>query len=354
MIKKTQDVIVKRIKGRMASNYQDGSRVTNTTARFVIPKSYQTASDCKALFEISDCHLFISNSQLARLLELVKCEPGVSPNSMRLNRAGMNTRGRSLSSQNIEVTGYRGCYIRCFTMTIREFLDLVEEWERADEDVPSEFLKWREQVYEYLKKPGHSLDDTITLRYIGKCSAEDSPPLGRLAEDLQRNNGTYAKFGTGLGNLNMRDKFENPDIYVFWSSFIDEVNANMQHIDLAEEIAIAFFGLANLINRQSGGNVPKFLPSNEHHHLFLKGRTGFADIMQGGREIPDDMKDQLANHWWARIEEVAAEFPEQTGTNKYPFHRNYKSMCISQATPLYYDSIDSVLAVFIGKDITFE
>ncbi|KAJ3011083.1 hypothetical protein HKX48_007038 [Thoreauomyces humboldtii] len=251
-------------------------------------------------------------------------------------------------------------YIRSWTLSTAELRHIIQVWE--DEDIrPPDAWAWLGRVI------CRDDSDLCYMRYVG--TTKGTTPFLRFMDDQsERTGGMLSDFQAALMEASP-EAYAAGKTYTMSSATLSIIApapapapapASAPAVPLLvcchpgdrERFLIAFFGLDYLLNVQTGGFYPSYLPSPTDRDLFAALNTAFFPTMEAqAQPIDADTAGRLAT-WANSVQQDSEDHPVETGCGMYPMTDEKISVMLDQATPHQLNG--HTVVALIGKDITRE
>ncbi|KAI8817053.1 uncharacterized protein EV422DRAFT_606623 [Fimicolochytrium jonesii] len=168
-----------------------------------------------------------------------------------------------------EADGTQLFYVRSWTMTVSDCNTIIASWSTEGLD-PPEAEPW---IMAMATRP---LETVISNRYIRMCELP-STPEARFEHDSRHQYGLLSQFLKVLQAM-FPDAYEAARIFTFPAA--TQANYVARAIrDDRERAIIHFFGIDNLLNRQTGGFYKQYLPTSADYTLFVNlGTDVFSQL----------------------------------------------------------------------------
>ncbi|KAI7854918.1 hypothetical protein BDC45DRAFT_507213 [Circinella umbellata] len=296
--------VLQTIRSRIQNIEHDLQAIDENVISFLFKRDAQ--NNIQAIQEIMVNNMLINDNELISLLDL---------NTATQEKAPYDT------------TVY---YVRSFRLTSDNLRNLLEMW-GAD----SRTEKWRRFSQAYPQNDIH-------LRYVGKVTGNS--PLSRHIDDANKASGFLGRFYNTIKKIDP-GLVNNAKLYEFHNTRLNK----FRHIekDLPERLAIAFFGIENLLNVQHGGDFNVYQPSHQVFEAFSSYNLTFF------HEFESDDKQQVnANElipWTNVVQQEQQKVELQTRKTAPPsslietIHRQ----------AIIQRKYNHCILVLVGKDITY-
>lgn len=245
-------------------------------------------------------------------------------------------------------------YVRTFPLRASQLNSIIMDWcskNREFDVLPC----WGHQIT--LANASPQQDPMVYIRYVG-MAGKGKTGWNRFEEDLKgRKNGLMAEFLSALVN-SYPDAFDRSQIHEFLdASFPVFPTPNATFLDDRERVLITLFNRSLLLNQQSGGYYPSYLPRESDHALFAKLGCHFFDTYGKMVDTRDEIGkigiQQFVNQWGDELMLYAQEHPIETLTNRFPITEEHLENVIKRQAVANLVGGSSLIAL-VGKDVTIE
>ncbi|KAG2221082.1 hypothetical protein INT45_009740 [Circinella minor] len=220
-------------------------------------------------------------------------------------------------------------YVRSFRLTCDNLRNLLDMW-----GPDSQIETWKRFSQNYPQ-------NDIYLRYIGKVTGDS--PLSRHIDDANKATGFLGKFYNTIKKIDP-DLIDKAKLHEFYNARLD----GSQHTknDLPERIAIAFFGIDNLLNVQYGGEFNAYQPPHKVFEAFRYYNLTFFHDFESADNQQTSAKELIP--WMHAVQQEQQKVELQTGKTAPPSSliKTIHRQAIIQRK--YNQSI----LVLIGRDLT--
>ncbi|KAH0339747.1 hypothetical protein KCU81_g7110, partial [Aureobasidium melanogenum] len=236
-------------------------------------------------------------------------------------------------------------YSRAWSFRHDELLAVIR-YMKNDDHFSQETRTWQSILDAHHDEPGI----IYTIRYIGSVQGPRRP-INRYQEDLDlRTSGLLAEFSRAISAVCPRVETEAEVFLISGASLHETISSERK--ENVERVLIAFFDHASLLNRQPGGYLVSYIPSEVDLQAFHDLHTNIgAQFSSRSTPVPLSVERSIEEHF-VDLQAFANANPQLCGTTRHPITDELRSIMVRQATPREYRGF--TLAVFVGKDAPVE
>ncbi|KAH0015460.1 hypothetical protein KCU78_g8179, partial [Aureobasidium melanogenum] len=248
--------------------------------------------------------------------------------------------------------GHTVYYIRSIKVEIRQLRAILNLWRERGTDYPEATI-WESMVEDITD------DSTVVyIRYLGKTNSTSGQERHRDDEKI-RDSRMFSDFCRDCKALwpsvmaSVRifhvDAFElKPSVY--GAAYV--AKPSIEDADLRERVLIALVGQASSLNRQSGGTLAVYQPSDSDIAAFKSLNTSaFAKLAQdSNHQKPSATLRRCVTEWMDKTLHFAAQNSAELGLgDKNPLNHQHRKEWIDQALPTRL--FGHTLMITMGDDI---
>ncbi|KAG9837177.1 hypothetical protein KCU98_g8699, partial [Aureobasidium melanogenum] len=228
--------------------------------------------------------------------------------------------------------GHTVYYIRSWKMQIKQLRAILDLWKQRGKDYP-EAAVWEAMIEDII-------DDTIFvyIRYLGKTDTTSGQERHPLCPSVMSRVKIFHV-----------DAFElKPSVY----GTAYKAKPSVEDADLRERVLIALVGQASSLNRQSGGTLVAYQPSDSDIVCFKQlGTATFAKLAEKAiHQQPSSTLRKRVTAWMDDTLHFAAQHPAKLGLGKKsPLNHQHRKKWIDQALPTRL--LGYTLMVTMGDDM---
>ncbi|CDH52579.1 predicted protein [Lichtheimia corymbifera JMRC:FSU:9682] len=171
-------------------------------------------------------------------------------------------------------------------------------------------------------------DKAIHLRYVGSTMRSVN---ARHVQDSRNQSAFFGRFLTVLQDVDI-EAYNHARLYEF-SRMKNDTDGKVDRRDMLEQIAIAFFGLENLLNTQIGGVSFTYDPGMSAFEDFQKYNLSFFKAMKNNIDIhQNEFPDKLTT-WLHFITQEGERISREHNNESSIISPALRAMILQQALP---------------------